>query len=231
MKQITLFFLTLITFCAAAQSSFEDIFVDQEWLMDRYQDQNIRILHVDNAEQYIYGHIPGSIYMDSEAFAVRKGQLSWELPDISYLDSTFRKHGISDQSTNVVVYGGDFFASAFRLYFTMDYLGLSDQTFLLDGGLPGWKSKDFPISKENTMTSEVPEGMLTLNPNRGLLATKEDVKNRINQTGFVLLDARRPGYFNGEAKGSYTRSGHIPSAANITWTELVDDEMFLLSKK
>jgi thiosulfate/3-mercaptopyruvate sulfurtransferase len=49
------------------------------------------------------------------------------------------------------------------------------------------------------------------------------VKEMKDEEGVVLLDARPPNIYRGEA-GPWIKSGHIPGAVNLPWASLMDDK-------
>ena len=231
-KTGTLLLLFLVHF-AGAQDLFDKIFVNQAWLLEHQNDKNLVLLHVADPDNYKKGHIKNAQLVVPDEYTVTRGDLRWELPDVNKLDSTLRAKGITNETINVLYYGGDLFAPTFRLYFTLDYLGLGNNTFILDGGLPGW------LAKKQAVTTDIPEttgtraGKLSLKPNSNLLAMKDEVLARSQKSSTCIIDARKPDYYSGQKDGDgrYQRSGHIARAVNVTWTDLLDKHKFLKSKE
>ena len=221
-----------LTHSANAQDNFDKIFVTQEWLLEHLDDDNLVLLHVMGRDEYPKGHIQGAQLIDREEFVVDVGGLRWELPPVDKLDSTFRSKGITNSTINVLCFGYDVFAPAFRLYFTMEYAGLADNTFVLDGGLPGWKSKGLDLTTEVPEVKPTPPGELVLTPDPTVFAKKEEVSGRTAEEGTTIIDARRENFYTGETDGDgyYQRSGHIPGSKNITWLDLFDEGNFLKSR-
>lgn len=214
--------------------SFDSIFKSSEWLEEHLGDKNLIILHVDTEENYKSGHIPEAQFIKMSEFTTTTiDSIYREMPPISYLDSLFRARGISDNSNVVLYYGGDLFASAFRLYFTFDYLGLAENVFLLDGGLKTWTNAGLPLSAEKATVKKVKAGRLTIKPNTSLIASKEQVRNFVDSEEVKIIDARRDAYYSGEKDGDghYKRPGHIASAKNITWLNIVDEDQKLKSSE
>ena len=208
-----------------------DIFRDQEWLIDQRENSDLVILHVNDRKNYEAHHLPGAQYVGFRDFVVVKDSLSSELPPLAHMDSLLRSKGITNQSTIVLYYGGDIFAPTFRLYFTLDYLGLGKQSFILDGGLKSWKKNGHMVVDDSSYVTPTPFGGLTLKPNPSLLKSKDEVVQGMAAKHTQIVDARRPNFFSGETDGDgyYKRSGHIKSAKNITWTQLLDKDQMLKS--
>lgn len=223
--------LTLLPLFLNAQS-FDTTFKTSDWLNEHLDDKNQVILHVDTEENYKSGHIPGAQFIRMKEFTTTTiDSIYREMPSISYLDSLFRARGISDNSTVILYYGGELFASAFRLYFTFDYLGLADNVFILDGGLKTWTNAGLPLSTDEVTVTKVEEDALTIYAKTSLIASKEQVQNFIASADVKIIDARRDGYYSGEKDGDghYKRPGHIASAKNITWLTIVDENQKLKS--
>ena len=233
MKKYGTVLLLFLAHFVSAQDLFNKIFVDQAWLLSHQNDKNLVLLHVAAPDNYEKGHIENALLVVPDEYAVARGDLRWELPDLPKLDSTLRSKGITNETINVLYYGGDLFAPTFRLYFTLDYLGLGDNTFILDGGLPGWLAEKRPVTIASPDVIQAEKGKLSLKPNKGLLVTKDEVLARSGQPSTSIIDARKPDYFSGrkDGDGHYQRSGHIIEAVNITWTDLLDKNKFLKSKE
>ena len=131
----TLSFLASAAY-SVAQTAFDKIFVSQEWLEKNSEQLNIVLLHVGSEEDYNTSHIKGAQLIN----------LRWEIPSLEDFQETLERHGVTDESVNILYYGSGVFAPTFRLYFTMKYFGLSRNTFILDGGLPGWIARNKPVS-------------------------------------------------------------------------------------
>ena len=225
--------MLFLTQIVNAQELFDKIFVDQQWLLGRKGDKNLVLLHVADPDNYESGHIENAQLVVPDEYTVTVGDLRWEVPDLNTLDATLRSKGITNETINVLYYGGDLFAPTFRLYFTMDYLGLGDNTFILDGGLPGWVAKKQPLTTEIPEITSTREGKLSLKPNNDFLVMKDEVLTRSQQPSTCIIDARKPDYYSGQKDGDgrYQRSGHITGAVNVTWTDLMDKNKFLKNKE
>jgi len=230
-KFILIFILLPVLVSAQA---FDAVFKNSNWLNEHLEDDNLVILHVDTEENYKSGHIPGAQFIKMNDFTITtKDSIRRELPTISHLDSLFRSYGISDKSKIVVYYGGDLFASAFRLYFTFDYLGMADKVFILDGGLKNWNINKLQTSSEVVKVTLTKAGDLTFKLNPSLIVDKNNVKEHIGSDNVKIIDARRDRFYSGETDGDghYRRPGHIASAKNITWLNIVDENQNLKTEE
>jgi len=123
----------------------------------------------------------------------------------------------------VLYYSSDQVVSATtRILFTLDYLGLGDHASLLNGGLPGWMAAGKPVTAE---VATFAPGKLTARPvKRNMVVDAELVKSIGEHPGYKLVDARAPVFYKG-TEPTYKKSGHIPGAVSIPFSEVVDDKL------
>jgi len=213
--------------------SYESIFKTSDWLKEHLNDENLIILHVESKNNYDSAHIPGAQFIKMREYVTSTtDSIYTEMPTVTYLDSLFSARGITNESKVILYYGGEMFAATFRLYFTFDYLGLAENVFILDGGLKTWVHDGLPVSSEDASISGVDAAALSINSNTALIASKELVQNFIGAAEVKIIDARRDAYYSGEKDGDghYKRPGHITSAKNITWLNIIDENQKLKSE-
>ena len=104
-----------------------------------------------------------------------------------------------------------------RAWAALDYLGLGDRTALHEGGLAALES-----------AARAPEGApavggeLEIDVREDMIVDAEWVRDRLDDDGVVILDARPPAEFSGETPGEgIDRPGHIAGARNLFWQDLV----------
>jgi len=205
-----------------AQSKLRDsMIVSTEWLAKHASDDSIVLLQVGDKKEYDAAHIPGAQHIQTSDISTPRGAgLILELPPVDQLRATFEKLGVTDKSRIVIYFSKDWVTPTSRVYFTLDYLGLGDQTSILDGGLPAW------IAEKRSVTSEVKPanpGSFTPHPNTKLVVDAAWVSGNINKPGVAILDARASKFYTGEDAGQMPRAGHIPSAKSIPFSTLVED--------
>lgn len=216
--------MTVLPFGALAANTV----ISSEWLSDRINDPTLVLLHVGEKKTYNKGHIPGAQRVDahmdlSDPSSHSDDSLILELPSVARLTTTLEKWGISDDSTIVVYWSDDQVTPATRALFTLDWAGLGDQTFYLDGGLDAWKAADHEVA---SATMSPPRGSLTLSPRTELIVDAEWIQEHANEAGIALLDGRSRAFYDGVSKDR-GKAGHIPGAASTPWTELVDRQLRL----
>lgn len=197
--------------------------------MQKHQaDNNIVILHVGDSASYAKGHLDRGQLMTPADFAVVVGNLYWELPEQEAFAETLKSFGVTNKSRIVIVNGRDDHAAGFRLYFTLDYFGLANQTRILDGGMKGWRSNSLTSSTENYKAKPAAGG-LTLKLNTDIKVNRDYVNANSLKDDINVIDARRARFYEGaeDTRESYKRSGHIPGAENICWLDIVDENSFM----
>jgi thiosulfate/3-mercaptopyruvate sulfurtransferase len=194
-----------------------NVIVSTEWLAAHLDDPNLVLLHVGMRHQGVPEElIPGARFLDYHEVAVERDGLSTELPPVETLVGAFRAIGLSNES-RVVVYGAPGHVPA-RIFMTLDYLGHGQRTAVLDGGLAAWKAEGHPL--ETTAASAEP-GDFEPHVREDVLVTAEWIRDRLEDPGVTLIDARPADEYSGERTVRDLRPGHIPGAYNLYWEDLV----------
>ena len=203
------------------QSARGSMIVSTEWLAQHLDDDSLVLLQVGEKDEYVAGHIPGAQFIALADISMPRGAgLSLELPPAAQLKTTFEKLGVSDKSRIVVYFSKDWVTPTARVFLTLDYLGLGENTSILDGGLPAWIAEKRPVTTEEVI---VKMGSLSAQPNKQLVVDWTWVNANLNKPGVMILDARAPKFYTGEDVGRMPRGGHIPKARNIPFSTLVED--------
>jgi thiosulfate/3-mercaptopyruvate sulfurtransferase len=167
-------------------------------------------------QEYDKGHIPGAVFVDLEAElaapAGRGGRHS--LPSAADFQASMRRAGV-DNDRPVIVYDAGSLAAA-RAWWLLRYFGHRDVA-VLDGGLAAWSAAGFSLSTEIPASRlgdfvARPGGMPVLNAGQAAALAM----------GGVLVDARAPERFRGEAEPVDPVAGHIPGARNLPATLTVE---------
>ncbi|MCS7223604.1 MAG: sulfurtransferase [Armatimonadetes bacterium] len=177
--------------------------VTTDWLAHHLDHPNLRIIDArPTLRDYLDGHIPKSVYLNTETLRVSLGGVPAQLLPADRLAEIFGAIGVGNHHT-VVIYSGadDAFAHATYVAFVLNLLG-HRSIGVLDGGLEKWRAEGRPV------TTDFPKLMPTRFVPRisqklrvDWLTLLQSVRRREAQT----LDARSPKAF---------ASGHIPTARN-----------------
>lgn len=183
-------------------------------------DRNLVVLHVGrDRASYDAGHVPGARFLALSSIVTEQGGLPNELPSVEALDAAFEAVGVSD-SSRVVLYGDLGGLAAARAFFTLDYLGHRHHA-LLNGGLEAWRAAGRTVA---TDAPQVARGTLNPTPRPEIVVNADWIRERLNDTTVVLIDARPAAQFRGEDAAGSPRPGHIQGAENIFWRTLIVSE-------
>jgi thiosulfate/3-mercaptopyruvate sulfurtransferase len=204
----------------------KDVLVDTGWVQEHLNDDNIRIVEVDeNPGLYAEAHIPGAIGFDWKTDL--QDQVKRDFLGPEEFGQLFGSRGISNEHT-IVLYGdrNNWFAA--YTYWYLKYYG-HDKVLLVNGPREKW------ISEGRPTTDEVPSfARATFNAQPGdqsIRAMRDEVLSTVDSNGKKLVDVRSPQEYSGEliAMAGYEqegaqRGGHIPGAASVPWAQAVQED-------
>jgi thiosulfate/3-mercaptopyruvate sulfurtransferase len=203
----------------------KDVLVDTEWVAQHLNDENIRIVEVDeNPALYAEAHIPGAIGFDWKKDL--QDQVKRDFLGPEAFGELLGSRGISNDHT-IVLYGdrNNWFAA--YTYWYLKYYG-HDDVKLVNGPREKW------ISEGRETTSDVPShppATFTAKTGDDSIRAKRDRVLESLGNGEVLVDVRSPQEFSGEliAMAGYEqegaqRAGHIPGAKSIPWAQAVKED-------
>jgi thiosulfate/3-mercaptopyruvate sulfurtransferase len=227
---------------AAAQTfsaQFSKYFVTAAWVKAHLG--SILLIDTRSATKYAAGHIAGAINVPSSTYFFSRTEgtdgtiINYMTPTPTEFIKLVNSWGVKSSATTVVTYGdaddADWGLSA-RLVWTLKLYG-HQKAYNMDGGFPKWKFIDFKdkkYAKFISTTATLPTAntkTYVLSGYSDILAMKYDVLAVVNGSvsGPVLLDSRTPAEWAGTAASSNPRSGHIPDAVELTWTDVFDDTL------
>lgn len=174
----------------------------------------------DAKAEYLAGHIPGAVFFDINAVADHSTDLPHMLPGPDQFGQAASALGIGETDT-IVVYDGSGLYSAPRVWWTFRIFGAKN-VFILDGGLPAWKAEGRPLESGETKR---PARRFNAHMDTGAVAMHADVQMALNDKNTQVIDARSAGRFAGREPESREglRSGHMPGAFNVPFTEIVEN--------
>jgi thiosulfate/3-mercaptopyruvate sulfurtransferase len=190
--------------------------VTTEWLAKHLNAPNLRIIDARaSLRDYLQGHIPNAIYLNTETLRISQGGVPARLLPPERLAEIFGAIGIGNAHT-VVVYSSaeDAFAHAAYIAFVLELLG-HRAIGVLDGGFEKWQAEGRPVSRE---FPKVTPTHFVARVNPSLRADWLTVWRAVQKGGAQLLDARDPKTF---------ALGHIPSARSAFLRENLQGERVL----
>lgn len=205
-----------------------DWLVETDWLATHLTAPDIVVVDAtlylpttprDAYEEYRNAHIPGAIYFDIEELSDATNPMPHMLPSPEKFASRVKAMGIGD-GTRVIAYDTQNMSSAARVWWMFRVMG-HDDVAVLNGGFAKWRQEGRPI--EAVEPARRGERHFTVRRNAALVRDMDDVKGFIGSGAAQIVDARSAGRFAGtEAEPrEVPRLGHMPSARNLPYTELV----------
>ena len=173
------------------------------------------------------GFIPGAIKFDLDGEGSdHTSSLPHTLPEQAVLSALFGKLGITTDKP-VLIYDNSGMFCAPRVWWMLTAMGHKNAA-VLNGGLPAWKTAGHdvvsqpaePASKEFTGTA-----------GDDWFCNTDKVLTAIEEPSVTIWDARSRPRFEGSAPEPRAglRSGHMPGAVNVPFTELLDNGTTLKS--
>jgi thiosulfate/3-mercaptopyruvate sulfurtransferase len=210
------------------KGSNDTLLVSTDWLAQHLGSPGLAIVDAswhlpatgrNGAEEFLAQHIPHAVHFDIDAIADKSSNLPHMLPDAIAFSSAVRKLGIGD-GMKIVVYDSVGLFSAPRVWWTFRVFGVRD-VVILDGGLPRWLAENRPV--EDGPAQPQPRHF-TARIDHGLIASLSDMR-AASKGGAQIVDARSAARFQGDEiePRPGLRSGHIPGARNLPWSELIQD--------
>ena len=182
----------------------------------------------DAKAEYLAAHIPAAVFFDINAISDTSTDLPHMLPGPDQFGEAAGKLGIAETDT-IVVYDGSGLYSAPRVWWSFRIFG-GKNVFILDGGFPAWKAEGRPVE-----AGEVKPRLKKFNAemNTGAVAMVADVQMALNDDKVQVVDARATGRFAGKEPEPRAglRSGHMPGALNVPFTEIVENGRLVSPEK
>ena len=202
------------------------------WLRERLSAAGLRVvdcrfrLGEPGAGERLWraGHIPGASFLDVDRdLAAAPGEHGRHpLPAADDFEAAARRAGIGAGSP-VIAYDEAGEGGAARLWWLLRHFGHHDVA-VLNGGLRAWREAGGPL-EEGEPGRHAPEAVtFAARPRRGDTATAEELASGVADA--VLLDARAPARYRGDAEPVDAVAGHIPGAVNLPFTELAPEGRF-----
>ncbi len=216
----------------------EKLLVSTDWLAERLDDPNLRVVdvrgHVIPASEppphyfnhhadYLDSHIPGALFVDwvheiTDPADPRHAQIA--KPE--RYAAVARRLGIRPD-TQVIAYDDADGMFAARLWWSLNYYG-HQNVAVLNGGWDQWVAENRPTTAA-VPTIEPTDFQPRVNP--AIYRTGDQILDGLQEQQRLLIDVRSPGEFAGKAARA-KRKGHIPGAINIPRSALVTAEHQLL---
>lgn len=196
------------TISTSAQPANIPAILSTDSLVQQLRDPRLVVLDIRTPEFYKKGHIPGSINVPLNLWAVSQNGLALELPSDDSLHELVGKSGIDAHSHVVVVNRIDTDFSRTdpaRVAWTLHVAGVENVS-VLDGGYNRWVKEKKPISTDDVKAKS---GSFIGKIDRSSFALKAYVLKKLDKS--TIVDSRTPeDYF-----GITSQPGHIRNSMNL----------------
>mgnify|MGYP000866483164 CR=1 FL=1 len=195
------------------QNHFASYVWSVEKLKNNYQD--VIVLDARTKEEYEKEHLPGAVqanWTDWSIMDVPQDAGNWALLyDNGKLAEIFAQMGI-DGKKPVVIYNDPLagWGEEGRQLWSLRVAGI-ENSYILNGGLPAWKSHDNPVTSDEVKVQTVKPPLLKRNDK--LVATTDYLAKNLGSVN--LLDVREDEEFAALKTYGEKASGRIPGARHI----------------
>jgi thiosulfate/3-mercaptopyruvate sulfurtransferase len=209
--------------------------VSTAWLADHLADPGLVVLDAtsylpterkDARAEFRAAHLPGARFFDIDEIADPEAALPHTVPTPARFARLAGALGAGNDCL-VVFYDQKGLVSASRGWWMMGLYG-HDRAAVLDGGLPRWLAEGRPVVSGDAP----PAAPAPFRPDfrAARLRGIGDMLANLAAPAELVLDARAAGRFSGALPEPRPgmRSGHIPGAVNLPYTELLGPESTLL---
>ncbi len=175
----------------------------------------VRVLDIRADKDYAAGHVPGAVNTPYGKYRGPK-ENAGQLPSEAALTQLLQAAGVDRDTHVVVVHAGsdhtDFGAAA-RVYWTLKVGGLT-RLSILDGGTRAWKAAGGALE---TAAPQVTPSQFSYRYDQEQIVTSEELAAALTAGNAPLLvDARPPRFFSGEARvDAAARYGTLPGAQSF----------------
>lgn len=190
----------------------------------------VTIFDTRSDDLYSEGHLKGAVQIDWTDFTpTREADRGELLADIGKLGKRLRQLGVSsDKPVLVVGNPPDNWGEDGRIVWMLRTLG-HNRVALVDGGY-----RALIQSGVESTDGEVESSSGDFEPERleGWSIDRESLRQRLDEvpSELVIVDTRSRTEYEGNPKYGEDRSGHIPGAKHLHYTELLDENGRLLPK-
>lgn len=175
--------------------------------------------------------IPNSLFLDLFGQLEDKEQEQLHaFPTQAIVQKSLQDLGVTSEST-IVLYDNQGIYSSPRAWWVLNAFGVKNLR-ILDGGLPEWVAKGFPTASHYSQPAPTKQA-IKLIEDSSFVVSKQQVFDNLQKPQFTVIDVRKAGRFNGTLPEPREgmRSGHIPNALNLPFSELFDGFTYLPKNK
>jgi thiosulfate/3-mercaptopyruvate sulfurtransferase len=196
-----------------------DLLVETDWLADRLDDDNLRIVDVRSPDKYQETHLPGAINLTTGALDHMINEFVRDVRPAAEVAEIVGAAGVGDDH-HIVIYDDNRSVIAARLFWVLDYYGHS-RLSILNGGYPKWTAENRAVTRQ---APRFEAATFSATPDPSKIADRAYILANMGKNSVALCDARTPAEYTGEdvRKGA-GRGGRVPGSINVDWVNSVTD--------
>lgn len=193
--------------------------VTPQWLNDNLKDPDLVVLYTGFVikSDFDREHIEGSRFLWADWLAFNTPEGNMFAPDVRTATKILQELGINNNSKVVICHRGGDVTIAARMFMSMEYFGLRNRTYFLNGGIEAWKRAGFPVTDKPTQHKKG-NYVAKIDP---VLVDKDYVIAGLANKSAEIIDARAKRWYDGDLTGN-PRDGHIKGALNIPYPDMLD---------
>lgn len=209
---------------SAEEKAFNTYFVAAEWLASHKGDEGVVVIDTRGQEAYDKGHIEGSVpvaWQGLSNMGVEFAADGWgALKDAAGMSEALSALGLTKDST-VIVYADtqNGWGEDGRIKWTLEAAGI-ENVRMLDGGLNGWKSAGYDLTKEATVVEASDFVVESMN----LKESIDTASLAENYSDYKVIDTRDKDEFEGAQKFGEARGGHLPGSIWMAYKDLINKD-------
>jgi thiosulfate/3-mercaptopyruvate sulfurtransferase len=211
------FLLPMATLAVAAEP-----LVTPDWLQKNLGDAKVVSVDIRKVEEYKEGHVPNSINVFYNSWAVTKDGLGNEVPADDDLIDLISSLGIGKESIVVVIGKTEALVDRVnmtRVAWTLKYAGVQNVS-ILNGGYDRWVAEKKEVSTTPARGKKAPyDGQF----DKALLADKAYVLASLGKA--TIVDTREEPFYKGEKKLDFVaKPGHVKGAVSLPSLQMFTKE-------
>ena len=164
------------------------------------------------AERFSENHLPGAVHLDLFGISSVDTDPAPLKAFFWIIEHLLASRGVSND-VRVVVYDDTSGIRAARAFWFLEFFGHPD-TRVLDGGYQAWVARGLPVTQQAAKPTPTE---WTGTRDETILAGWREVRDRLGDSGSVILDTRSDGEYSGGTVRA-ARGGAIPGAVHLEWT-------------
>lgn len=217
-----LLFISIVCLFGMQASFAQDVISVKEFLKIK-DNANVVLVSARTPSDYAKVHIDGAININHKD--LYKAEPKSTLKSNAEIAKILGGKGVSNANT-IVLYDNGSGKYSGRLYWILKYLGAKDVK-ILNGHMKAWRMARKPVTKNPVKRSAT---TFAVSVNSSAIANMAQVKKASNNAGSVIVDVRAADEFSG-VKESKLPKGHIPSAVNLEFKNVMNGKSLLKSKE